>query len=189
MELFDITNPNNIIRVGWDNTKTWALGADIRSDSLIAVADWRGMSCYKIGADLGPDIDIYPQILDFGAISNSSDTTVVIRNTGLGILNVSSISSPPGVIISPNSFQVAGGDSQILTVTASGSASVDSVIIYFSNDPDEANKTQEVYKNNTSFPQYGSLAPDFALVGTDGQTHRLTDYRGKVVFLQFGGGW
>lgn len=28
-------------------------------------------------------------------------------------------------------------------------------------------------------PQVGSPAPDFALPGSDGKTHRLSDYRGK----------
>lgn len=29
----------------------------------------------------------------------------------------------------------------------------------------------------------GELAPDFALVGSDGKTHKLSDYKGKAVVL------
>jgi peroxiredoxin Q/BCP len=29
----------------------------------------------------------------------------------------------------------------------------------------------------------GDLAPDFALAGSDGKTHRLADYRGRAVVL------
>ena len=65
MELFDISDPSNITRRGWENTKTWAMGADIRDDSLIVVGDWRGISCYTVSADQGPDIDVYPEILGF----------------------------------------------------------------------------------------------------------------------------
>jgi peroxiredoxin len=42
-----------------------------------------------------------------------------------------------------------------------------------------------------AFPQalsqvaVGAPAPDFALAGADGQTHRLSDYRGKVVVLEW----
>lgn len=33
--------------------------------------------------------------------------------------------------------------------------------------------------------QIGNLAPDFALMGSDGKEHKLTDYRGKKVILYF----
>lgn len=189
MELFDITNPASIIRSGWDDTYVWAHGADIRNDSLMAVADWSGMSCYRVGRDLTPDIDVDPAILDFGAIAISRDTTIIVRNTGGAVLNVTSISAPAGIIPNPNSFSILAGDSQIVRITGSGTGSVSGLITYNSNDPDESGKIQEVYKNNTGFPQYGSLAPDFTLIGTDGRTYTLSQLRGKIVFLQFGGGW
>jgi hypothetical protein len=189
MELFDISNPYNILRIGWDNTKTWAHGADIRNDSIIAVADWRGMSCYKIGTDLSTDIDIYPQVLDFGAVNDTIDSTVIVRNTGSGVLNVTSIIIPSGISAYPISFLVQPGDSQLVSIQAYRTQTLRDSIIYLSNDPDEANKKQEVYRNNTGFPQYGSLAPDFTLLGTDGQNHTLSDYRGRVVYLEFGGAW
>lgn len=34
-------------------------------------------------------------------------------------------------------------------------------------------------------PGVGDLAPDFALPGSDGQTHTLTDLRGKHVVIAF----
>lgn len=37
--------------------------------------------------------------------------------------------------------------------------------------------------------QPGSLAPEFSFVDTDGNTHKLSDYRGKVVLLDFWGSW
>ncbi len=189
MELFDVSTPGNINRIGWDNTKTFAHGADIRSDSLIAVADWRGMSCYKIGADAGADIDIYPQVIDFGPVSATADTEVIVRNTGSSILNVTSTSTPAGISANPSIYSVPAGDSQIVIITATGSGTIYSTIVYNSNDPDESSKSQEVYKNNTLFPQVGSLAPDFTLLGSDNNSHTLSDYRGKVVFLEFGGAW
>lgn len=33
--------------------------------------------------------------------------------------------------------------------------------------------------------EIGSLAPDFSLTGSDGKTHKLSDYRGKKVILYF----
>jgi hypothetical protein len=189
MELFEISNPYNIERVGWDNTKTWAHGADIRDDSLIVVADWRGMSCYEIGPDPNPDIDVYPQVIDFGSVSSIRDTTVIVRNSGALTLSVSSVSAPSGIVVNPNVFSVQPGDSVFVTVTANGSGSVYGDLVYSTNDPDESSKTQEVYKNNNSFPQVGSPAPDFTLFGSDDNYHALSSYQGKVVFLEFGGAW
>ena len=178
MELFDISDPYNIFRTGWDNTKTWAHGADVRDDSLIVVADWRGMSCYTIGSDDGPDIDVYPQVLDFGPVGDAKDTVVIVHNTGSGVLNVSGTNTPSGITVNPTFYIVQPGDSQIVTVTASGSNMVYGDITYYTNDPDEPNKNQEVYKNNTGFPQVGSVAPDFTLLGTDNNYHTLSNYQG-----------
>jgi len=189
LELFDIANPSAVSRVGWDNTLTWAHGADIRGDSVIAVADWRGMSCYRVGADPGADIDVNPELLDFGQIPVSRETTLTVRNTGSAALSVTSTNVPSGIAASPASFSVPAGDSQLVRITASGSGQLNGNVRFNSNDPDEAQKTFEVYKNNTAFPQYLSLAPNFSLTGTDGQTHTLSGNRGKVVYLQFGASW
>ncbi len=38
-------------------------------------------------------------------------------------------------------------------------------------------------------PKVGELAPDFALRGLDGEIHRLSDFRGQVVFVNFWATW
>ena len=48
---------------------------------------------------------------------------------------------------------------------------------------------QFVYKNSTTFPQVGSDAPEFALQDLEGYWHYLSDYRGRVVYLEFNGMW
>ena len=189
LELFDVSDPGQIRKIGWDHTPTWALGADLRRDSLVAEADWRGICCYRIGADPGADIEVYPKMLDFGAVSAARETTAVVRNTGSGVLSVTSVNCPSGIAANPSAFSVAAGDSQLVRITATGSAQLNGAIRYKSNDPDEAINSQEAYKNNTAFPQHGSLAPDFTLRGTDGLQHSLSDYRGRVVYLEFGASW
>ena len=189
MELFDVSNPASITRVGWDNTYVWAHGADIRDDSLIVVADWQGMSCYRAGNDAGADIDVVPEILDFGSVSAQRDTVIVVRNTGAGALNVTSVNAPSGISVNPSVFSVPAGDSQLVTVTATGSGAVHTQMTFNCNDPDESARTIEVCKSNAGFPQYGSVAPDFNLFGTDGLWHALSAERGKVVYLDFGASW
>jgi hypothetical protein len=189
MEAFDVSDPLSIQRVGWDNTYTWAHGVDIRDDSLIAVGDWRGMSCYRFGQDAGPDIDVCPEILDFGEVSTSVETTVVVRNSGGGGLNVTQTACPNGISANPQSYTVAAGDSQVVRITASGANQLQGAVRMRCNDGDESLKTFRVYKNNAAFPQAGSPAPDFTLTGLDGLQHSLSDYRGRVVYLEFGASW
>lgn len=43
--------------------------------------------------------------------------------------------------------------------------------------------------NKDRLPRVGDTAPDFQLLGLDGQVHKLSDYRGKVVMLNFWGTW
>jgi len=91
--------------------------------------------------------------------------------------------------VNPTAFAVSPGETQLVTVTASGVVPVRDRIHYYSDDPDESDFPQYVYMNNSSFPQVGSLAPDFTLFGTDGVWHSLSDYRGRVVYLEFGASW
>lgn len=43
--------------------------------------------------------------------------------------------------------------------------------------------------NATVIPKKGAIAPDFTLVTLDGKNVTLSDYRGKVVFLNFWATW
>lgn len=189
LELFDVSDPGNISRAAWDNTQTWAHGADIRADSLVTIADWRGMSCFRVGPDPGADIDVCPEALDFGAVTSAVETTIVVRNTGSVVLNVTSVGAPGGIAVNPASFSVPAGESLEVVVTASGPGQVNSQLTFNCNDPFFPQYRVEVLKNNTGFPQCGSTAPGFTLTGSDGRSHSLADELGKVVYIQFGASW
>jgi hypothetical protein len=195
VERFDVSDPHSLTRAGWDATKVYAMGADAGAlssgDTVIVVADWRGMGVYGPEPDPNGDIEVYPLRLDFGEVTAvaSRDTTVRVRNNGAGTLQVASIVTPSGISVNPTAFTVDPGGFQLVTVTASGLIPLRDEIRYVSNDPDESAFVQYVYKNNASFPQAGSLAPDFTLLGTDGNWHTLSDYRGRVIYLEFGATW
>jgi hypothetical protein len=192
LELYDVSDPSHIERCGWDNTQTWAMGADIKSygnEVLVVVADWRGMSTYLASPDSGPDINVYPQYLDFGEVTTSKEVTLVVKNTGTSRLDVNIGNIPAGIEVTPSSFSVGAAGSKWINVKATGPYNVFDFMLYNSNDPDEPSVRQYVYKNNASFPQVGSEAPDFTLQDVDGFWHTLSDYLGKVVYLEFGALW
>jgi hypothetical protein len=191
LERFDIADPSDISLAGWDATRVYALGADVgvisSGDTVIAMADWRGMGVYLPRPDLGGDLEVYPLRLDFGSVGvTPRDTTVLIRNNGAGTLIVDSTWAPAGISVSPRKFTLGPGLTQPVTVTVSGTGTVRNAIRYLSNDPDQRQSIQYVYKNNTTFLGVGVEAPDFTLLGLDSVMHSLSDYRGRVVFLEFG---
>lgn len=193
VELFDVSTPGFLQLAGWDDTPTWAMGADAGvtagGDTLVAVSDWTGIAIYRPEPDPVPDIEVVPARVDFGTVGAARDTTVEVRNSGAAALNVTSITVPAGFSVAPGSFSVPPGGAVAVTVTASGAATARAILRYFCDDPDEPDVEQRVYKNNTTFPDVGSLAPDFTLTGTDGMSHTLSSLAGKVVVLQFGANW
>jgi len=192
LEVFDVSDPTSITRIAYENTKTWAMGADIRefgNEALVVVADWRGMSTYRTGSDGEPDIDVVPEVLDFGEVDTLVTESVIVRNGGEALLNVTVGNVPLSFDVDPQSFSLRPGASRRVRVRTSGTDTVNGTMDFYSNDPDEATFRQHVYKNNTTFPQVGSKAPDFALKDPDGFWHYLSDYRGRVVFLEFTGLW
>ncbi|MHC4944526.1 MAG: hypothetical protein ACYTG7_16030 [Planctomycetota bacterium] len=192
LETFDILDPANIRRAGWDDSKTWAMGADMEPDTdgnLAVIADWRGMAVYKDSKDQVPDIELSTQNVDFGPVTTSEMQTVKVRNTGTLPLVVNVGHIPTGILVDPASFTVDPGFARNVSITATGTGTVRDFIYYYTNDPDEGSKIQYVYKNNTSFPQVESQAPDFTMQDKDGFWHSLSDYVGKVIYLEFGGMW
>lgn len=192
LELFDVSDPTSITRIGVENTKTWAMGADIvpwGNGGLIAVADWRGMSTYQTEPDGEPDIDVTPDNLDFGDVDTSRTEAVIVRNGGNAILDVTVGNVPAALDVHPLAFSLRPGAARRLRVQADGAGSAYGTLDFYTNDPDEPIFEQFVYLNNNSFPQVGSVAPDFALEDPDGFWHYLSDYRGRVIFLEFGGLW
>ena len=140
--------------------------------------------------DLGGDIEVYPLRLDFGPVGGTPrDTTVFVRNNGAGTLTVDSTWAPAGLSLSPKTFILGPGQTEPVTVSASGTGTVRDAIRYYSNDPDQRESIQYAYKNNTTFLGVGVEAPNFTLLGLDSLMHSLSDYRGRVIYLEFGACW
>ncbi len=193
LELYDVSNPADIRLTGWDHTRTYAMGADIglvHGSPVISVADWRGISTYEPAPDPGPDIDVIPARVDFGIDpENPVSRDVSILNNGLTDLVVTSVDLPQGVTIQPTTFSVSPGGTVNITLTVDAGIPVRGSARYNSTDPDEPAWIQYLYANDSSFPHLGTQAPEFTLSDISGTEHSLSDFRGKVVVLQWGASW
>ncbi len=78
------------------------------------------------------------------------------------------------------------------TVTSSSEATEDSATDENSNDAasnDDDSESTESADSDSSTESETMAAPDFTLVDQYGESHSLSDYRGKIVFLNFWATW
>lgn len=101
-------------------------------------------------------------------------------------------------------IQKAGGALLIIIGLVMALGGTDNIAAYFNSDKDEPQKQEQniadeegsvsdrggASREETKEEEEGKvLAPDFTLVDQYGNTHTLSDYRGKVVFLNFWATW
>ena len=102
------------------------------------------------GANIpAPDIEVLPASLFFGSVSvsESSQKTFTIKNTGTAVLNISGITATDGFTVDESTpFTVSENDSQVVTVTFSPTSgeSYFGKITINSDDPDEPQVTVSV---------------------------------------------
>ena len=193
LEEWDVSNPSDLQLVGWEQTRYWALGAGAgtttSSGDLVVVGDWIGIEVLEATPDAGPDIEVVPDRIDLGVVPGTAQATFEVRNTGGATLDVSAIIGPGLFAVAPAAFSVPPGQAQVVTLTGTGPGSAVGTLSIVSNDPDETIFDVGATMNNSTFPQIGSPAPFFNLLGTDGQFHTPASYQGRVVFLEFAAAW
>ncbi len=57
------------------------------------------------------------------------------------------------------------------------------------SNKDNMGKKDKMGKEETAIMNKGEMAPDFELVDMSGKTHKLSDYKGKKVYLKFWASW
>jgi len=94
--------------------------------------------------------------------------------TGVGVLVLVAIVTTLTII---SRLTSEGGDAKLVDVgEAPGGASA-------------AGEPADLGPSDGGAPRIGQPAPDFALPGLDGEVHRLSDFRGQVVFVNFWATW
>lgn len=84
-----------------------------------------------------------------------------------------------GILIASGIIMILGGTGKMFDYTNKSAVYSKQQL---QNEEDKSSKNQSTEVNNTK-------APDFTLIDQYGNTHKLSDYKGKVVFLNFWATW
>jgi hypothetical protein len=205
--------PGASLSISLDNDEVWVAGWEqvslvrVTADGLIAlgdeppvfngmgvaarnghavVADWYGTMTLARERDVaGPEISVDEKVY-FAA--GGDVESVWFRNNGAFALEVTLDEPADGYTASATSFQVAPGQTEIVRFTAPADLPNQSTTLgWTSNDPDEPTGSLLLSKADRSV---GTAHSDFTLNGftwpsADAQTFKLSEQRGKVVFLAY----
>ena len=192
VEVIDVSNGQAPFVLGWEEMTVRGMGIAAR-DSLLYVANWLNFDVLQFGNTQEPDIFLPETFYFFGntPVGSSSDSIIIVQNTGSTMLSVDSITSNGTDFTIDHDFLniEPGGISEVrLIFTPEDTIKTQAVISFWSNDPDEPRKTI-VGRGYVNSLRNGDVAPDFTLNDVDGVPHSLTDYAGKVVVLSLFASW
>ncbi len=202
----DVSNPVTPKIIATEDTPVRAMGIGLQ-ENLVFIADWSTVRVYDFLESATPDIHVKPTVHDFGFNDSSSPLTkeFTIYNLGEGNLVVDSIridefgyDDPDNYLSAfsafPTSFVIEEHGFKRFTVTfkpplkATPNTTFPGNLKLFSNDADEAVMRIDLFGGG-SRPPDGSIAPEFTLEDLNGNSHSLSDFRGKVVVMALFASW
>ncbi len=195
VDVVDLDSPAAPVRIGHENTPVRAMGLAAAA-GRIYVTDWSKVRVYDHGPTSEGDIELSVDGIAFGSVPVGAtvDTTFTVSNTGGGALQVTNVATfNANFDVSPmGPFTLPAGEAQEVTVSFThASPGYDGTFLQvLSDDVDESNVSFPLTAdNNPNRLDIGDPAPDFVLTSTQGMTHSLSQYFGKVVVLAFFANW
>lgn len=185
----DVSDPASPLPLGSVTTAEFAMHVTAR-DGVAWVGDWSRLSSWTVDtAARQPDIELGVSELYFR--EEAEAVRVTVRNTGGGALTLLSAESGDARIgVRASSATLAPGEAGVLEVGFSGGADLLTALCLVSDDPDQPVSMIELHSGDAGQnPAIGEPAPDFALVGLDGETRRLSEQLGKPVVLAYFATW
>ncbi len=176
-----------------------ASDCDGASGNYLLCANWNSMDVYRVlppSASSQPDITPSVQRIRFPPDGGTADVT--LRNLGGGDLVIDGVEpSAASIVCDYEGGTLGPGESVSFGITHSGASPGSGLVRFYSNDPDESPLPIQVYAE-TSFLDPGEASVDFSLPSyrKDPETgdyieeeFRLSDHRGKIVWVQIYGSW
>lgn len=182
--LFDVADPAHPRLIGVEDSYDSALSVAIDGDYAY-VGDWDLLKVLHIDRTArSPEIDFAWPLNVFATAGAPAQSSILVNNRGTEPLRVFDAWCPQGVHLSPTTFELAPGASVAVTVDLDFvMPTMDTFTCFFSsNDADEAAAPLQIEVNRTG-PTPGKPAPAFSLPDLNGEVHALSDYAGKVVFI------
>ena len=189
IQVVDLTDPTAPVLLATEEAPIRAMGLAAR-DSLIYVADWAAFEIYDYVGGRAPDIEVEAPPLLFARSRRSYP--VQIRNLGQEPLHIERVG------FTSQDFALEGEPPDDLEPGQTAEITVRYAAQLFtpqfaklqieSDDPDEKLIELSMFVSNYRFG-VGDTAVPFTLEDTQGETHRLEDYRGRIVVLVFFASW
>jgi hypothetical protein len=184
----DVADPRVPVVLNAHRTTQWSMHV-AASETRAWVADWGWLSGYRAVGD--PVGDVNPSSRKV-YVAPGSAASIQLANPGGDEVVVSGVrSSDARVQWAIDDGRIPAGGSRTLTLTLDGEATgLSASICIASSDPDTPTQELLVVSNEDGGRAgVGIVAPDFELADLDGDTHRLSDLRGRPVVLAYFATW
>lgn len=189
-----LVGTEKIVRLGTKGTTIrTSFGVEAIDSNTIAVSTWTSTDIYKLvprAESTVTDINASSQRLRFSP--NGETLIVTLENHGESDLVIDKVELKEGDFSTDlHPQKLEPGEVIDFTITyTKGSEDQNRVLLIYSNDPDEPVIPIQLFGNTSSLDP-GETVPDFTLPVLDnsGDEFTLSNYRGKVIWLQIFGTW
>ncbi len=185
----DVRDPSAPITMGSKSTESWAMAVATSTEGAF-LAGWNEVALYEANLDqTAPDAQ--PDLSALYYPEGTEEQVVKLYNLGAAPLNIAGLSTDvEGAQIQVDALVVSPGESARIRVQWLGSGSLSGELCIATDDPDAPIQVLQILtSNNDSSVLIGEPAPDFALIGVDGQTHTLSEQLGQPVLLIYFAVW
>lgn len=187
--VLDVSTPAEPLPLDSHKTEQWAMHVDA-GGGYAYVGDWNLFSTWTVDTSvLAPDADANPSEV---FVREEGETfEVELSNRGGATLEIAGMSiAQEGFSILADRLSVEPGETARVQVTWEGGAEVDTTLCIASNDPGAPTQELELHSGSGgSHIAIGKDAPDFTLVGLDGDFYTLSEQLGHPVVLVYFATW